>query len=99
MCVIFFLFLTLFLFLGETTPYIKELLRHAEELFVFAKTFRRKYQVSIKEAKRYYESTSYKDELVWAAAWLYRATGKKEYLKWVSTTQNNFDQLSISPDK
>ena len=27
-----------------------------------------------------YHSSDYKDELAWAAAWLYKATGSKSYL-------------------
>ena len=71
-------------FAGENTSYVSELLRHAEELFDFAKNFKGRYHLSIKAAEKYYKSTSYKDELIWSAAWLYRATGKTKYLIWVS---------------
>ena len=39
------------------------------------------YHESIEDVKDFYFSFSgYKDELVWAAAWLYKATGKAKYL-------------------
>ena len=69
---------------GETTNFVSELIRHADELYVFARNFRRRYHLSIKAADKYYTSSGFKDELVWAAAWLYRATGVKSYLEWVS---------------
>ena len=71
-------------YLDEITAYVTELLSHANDIFVFARNFRRRYDLSIKTAQEYYPSTGYKDELVWAAAWLYRATGEKHYLEWVS---------------
>jgi len=38
------------------------------------------YSSSITDAGSFYPSTSYTDELAWAAAWLYRATGDGDYL-------------------
>jgi hypothetical protein len=57
------------------------LLTHAEQLYTFATTYRGKYSDSIPDAASYYNSYSgYIDELVWAGAWLHKATGKERYL-------------------
>ena len=58
------------------TAYAAELLKHAKELFTFAKTYQGKYSESIKDASSFYNSWSgYKDELIWSALWLHKATG------------------------
>ncbi|KAK9115565.1 hypothetical protein Sjap_014512 [Stephania japonica] len=60
------------------------LLAHAKQLFSFANSFRGRYDDSIKSAKLFYASSSgYYDELLWAAVWLFRATGDEYYLKYV----------------
>ena len=62
---------------GPPTPtYADTLLTHAQQLYTFADTVRGKYSECITDAASYYKSWSgYKDELVWGAIWLYRATG------------------------
>merc|ERR1719394_921116 len=65
----------------DTDPsYSATLIQHAEELFNFADTYRGKYSDSIPDASKFYNSYGYEDELIWSAAWLYKATGKSEYL-------------------
>nr|XP_039255234.1 endoglucanase 25-like isoform X2 [Styela clava] len=59
----------------------KNAIKHAEELFEFADKFRAEYHNAIEDVKDFYFSYSgYNDELIWAAAWLYKATGKSKYL-------------------
>ena len=61
--------------------YATTLLQHAEELYEFADKHRGKYSDAIPNAAKFYKSWSgYKDELVWGAAWLYKATKNPEYL-------------------
>ena len=67
--------------------YSSMLLVHAQQLFIFANTYRVSYSVSIPQVQEYYNSTGYGDELLWAATWLYDATGNQLYLKYV-TEQN-----------
>ncbi|NJN59282.1 MAG: hypothetical protein HC879_18175 [Leptolyngbyaceae cyanobacterium SL_5_9] len=65
----------------STDPaYADRLLKNAVQLFEFADTHRGKYSDSIPDAKEFYKSNGYVDELTWGAAWLYRATGNQTYL-------------------
>ncbi|KAL2527711.1 Endoglucanase 6 [Abeliophyllum distichum] len=64
--------------------YSAELLKHAYQLFDFADKYRGKYDGSITVAQKYYRSVSgYDDELLWAAAWLYKATNNQYYLNYL----------------
>jgi len=61
------------------------------QLFEFADKYRGKYDESIEEVKGYYPSWSgYKDELLWAALWLYKATNKEHYLEYVVNNAVSF---------
>ncbi|HBE20004.1 MAG TPA: hypothetical protein DEG17_06040 [Cyanobacteria bacterium UBA11149] len=63
------------------SAYADTLLANAIQLYNFADTYRGKYSDSITDAANYYNSWSgYNDELVWGAAWLYKATGNTTYL-------------------
>ncbi|XP_058746726.1 endoglucanase 11-like [Vicia villosa] len=75
----------------KTNPHYSQLLlHHAQELFEFGDKFRGKYDESVEVVKGYYTSVSgYMDELLWAALWLYKATEKEEYLKYV--LENAYD--------
>ncbi|PIA36831.1 hypothetical protein AQUCO_03200063v1 [Aquilegia coerulea] len=67
------------------------LLHHAQQLFEFGDKYRGKYDTSIGVVKSYYPSVSgYMDELLWAALWLYKATDKVEYLKYIINNANGF---------
>ncbi|KAI7739206.1 hypothetical protein M8C21_005628 [Ambrosia artemisiifolia] len=64
--------------------YSRELLTHAGQLFDFADKYRGKYDSSITVAQKYYRSVSgYADELLWAAAWMYKATNNEYYLDYL----------------
>ncbi|XP_024171945.1 endoglucanase 5 [Rosa chinensis] len=65
------------------SSYSNLLLVHAKQLFSFADRFRGLYDESIEDAKDFYTSSGYSDELLWAAAWLYKATNDDYYLKYV----------------
>jgi len=61
------------------------------QLFEFADKYRGKYDSSIAEVKSYYASVSgYHDELLWAALWLHRATGRPHYLDYVVHNADDF---------
>ncbi|KAK6931870.1 Carbohydrate binding domain CBM49 [Dillenia turbinata] len=63
--------------------YSNLLLLHAKQLFLFADRFRGLYIDSIQSAQPFYMSSGYEDELLWAATWLYQATGDQYYLQYV----------------
>ncbi|KAK1378142.1 Endoglucanase [Heracleum sosnowskyi] len=64
--------------------YANTLLSHAYQLFDFADKYRGKYDSSITVAQKYYRSVSgYADELLWGAAWLYKATNNQYYLNYL----------------
>ncbi|KAK4493384.1 hypothetical protein RD792_017718, partial [Penstemon davidsonii] len=65
------------------SAYSDLLLVHAKQIFSFANRFRGFYDDSIGNAKQFYTSSGYSDELLWAATWLYRATNDEYFLKYV----------------
>ncbi|GFP79951.1 endoglucanase 5 [Phtheirospermum japonicum] len=65
------------------SAYSNLLLVHAKQIFSFANRFRGLYDNSIENAKQFYTSSGYYDELLWAATWLHRATNEEYYLKYV----------------
>ncbi|KAK3231776.1 hypothetical protein Dsin_003657 [Dipteronia sinensis] len=69
---------------SDDTSYSEELLKHSKQLFSFADKYRGLYTASLPKVKKYYNSTGYGDELLWAGAWLYHATGEKTYLNFVT---------------
>ncbi|XP_006656489.1 endoglucanase 18 [Oryza brachyantha] len=70
--------------------YASSLLDHGERLFAFADKHRGSYTRTFPELSAYYNSTTYQDELLWAASWLYHATGNHSYLAY-ATGKNGKD--------
>ena len=67
-------------FKEKDKAYSNILLQHAKGLYTFAKKYQGKYSDSIPDAAKYYRSWSgYNDELIWSAAWLYKATKDEMY--------------------
>lgn len=60
--------------------YARQLLNAAESIYEFATSHQGLYSTSLPGTASYYKSTSYLDELCLAAAWLYKATGRPEFL-------------------
>lgn len=76
----------------EDPKFAKECLQHAKSLYKFADSTRS--DAGYTKANGFYDSWSgYYDELAWAGAWLYLATGEKNYLDNAKTcyTQANSD--------
>ncbi|KAI5082886.1 hypothetical protein GOP47_0002629 [Adiantum capillus-veneris] len=71
-------------FRKDQASYSENLLKHARELFHFANTSRDSYTSSYPVEQTYYNSTSYGDELLWAASWLYHATGEDNFLTYAT---------------
>ena len=78
------------LFKDEDSTYAATLLKHAEEIYEFADTYRGTYSISVPEAAEYYGTAKsyYEDELAWGALWLYRATGNEKYKEKFLTIKN-----------
>ncbi|PKA53414.1 Endoglucanase 24 [Apostasia shenzhenica] len=74
-------------FKNTNSSYSDLLLQHAQKLFTFADNYKVSYTVSFPALQKYYNSTGFGDELLWAASWLYHATGDETYLSYV-TVQN-----------
>ncbi|KDP46724.1 hypothetical protein JCGZ_06512 [Jatropha curcas] len=74
------------------SSYSTLLLEHSQQLFNFADTYRSSYSESIPQVQTFYNSSGYGDELLWAAAWLYHATGDESYLRYV--TEMNGEEFS-----
>ncbi|KAK1431325.1 hypothetical protein QVD17_07782 [Tagetes erecta] len=70
-------------FKSSDSTYSSLLLKHAKELFTFADQHRGSYSENIPQVQKYYNSTGYGDELLWAASWLYHATKDQTYLDYV----------------
>ncbi len=69
------------LFRDDDPAYSARLLQSAEELYDYADRVREAYSNSITDAAGFYRSFSnFEDEIVWGAAWLYRATNNSQYL-------------------
>ncbi|GFZ01459.1 glycosyl hydrolase 9B15 [Actinidia rufa] len=71
-------------FKGVDSNYSSKLLSHSKSLFEFADKYRGSYQAS---CPFYCSYSGYQDELLWAAAWLYKASGQTSYLNYVSSNQ------------
>ncbi|XAR55094.1 Cellulase [Bertholletia excelsa] len=71
-------------FKGVNSNYSARLLSHSKSLFEFADRYRGSYQGS---CPFYCSYSGYQDELLWAAAWLYKATGEVSYLKYTLNNQ------------
>jgi len=79
------------LFKGEDDAYSAKLLDHAKRMYKFADECRGKYSDSIHDASIFYKSwNGYNDELVWGAAWLYKATGDVSYFNKAKKYYNDF---------
>ncbi|CAL5433186.1 unnamed protein product [Camellia sinensis] len=71
-------------FKGVDSNYSANLLSHSKSLFGFADKYRGSYQGS---CPFYCSYSGYQDELLWAAAWLYKASGESSYLNYVASNQ------------
>ncbi|KAL9844145.1 putative cellulase [Arabidopsis thaliana] len=75
--------------------YANILIGHAKDLFAFAKAHPGLYQNSITNAGGFYASSGYEDELLWAAAWLHRATNDQIYLNYLTQASGTGGPRSV----
>ncbi|KAL0402922.1 UNVERIFIED_CONTAM: Endoglucanase 14 [Sesamum radiatum] len=76
-------------FRKSNPSYSSQLLNHAKQLFEFARKHTGQYQNSISVAGQFYSSSGYEDELLWAGAWLERATNDRTYLEFIKGSSNS----------
>ncbi|KAG9130277.1 hypothetical protein Leryth_004268 [Lithospermum erythrorhizon] len=68
----------------DNKAYSEKLVHGARTLFKFSRDQRGRYSAG-NEASIFYNSTSYWDEFIWGASWLYYATGNNTYLQLATT--------------
>ncbi|GMH40067.1 hypothetical protein BSKO_07971 [Bryopsis sp. KO-2023] len=85
---------TSIVFKDVDSAFSKEALDHAKDLYSMAFRYRRSYQVSpnpcLQIMAKLYPSNGFDDELVWAAGWMYAASGNKKYRKDARTFYDSF---------
>ena len=59
------------------------LISHAQQFFQFVDSHGGLYSSGIPLVQIFYNSTGYKDEILWVAAWIYHATHNESYLNYV----------------
>lgn len=59
---------------------VNDYLEHAKNIFAIADAEKSDDEYMASDAKNFYRSSHFYDELFWAANWLYKATGDKTYL-------------------
>nr|AGN70390.1 glycosyl hydrolase family 9 protein [uncultured bacterium] len=77
--------------------YADTLLNHARQLYSFAETVQRKYHECITDAAGFYQSYSgFRDELVWGAAWLARATTGSESASYLAKAEAAYNHPDLN---
>ncbi|CAN1180515.1 Endoglucanase 8 [Linum perenne] len=84
-------------FRGVDRLYSSKLLTRAKTVFRFADTYRGSYNSSIGKwvCPFYCDFSGYEDELVWAAAWLFKATKAKDYWSYVVKNAGELDKMEL----
>ncbi|KAJ3672412.1 hypothetical protein LUZ60_007133 [Juncus effusus] len=77
-------------FKSSDPTYSTTLLSHSKQLFAFADNYTGIFSETFPYLQFYYNSTGYTDELLWAASWLYHATGNQSYLTYVVENGEKF---------
>eukprot|EP00897_Mesotaenium_endlicherianum_P004775 jgi/Mesen1/4325/ME000022S03613 len=72
-------------FNASNAAYAKLLLSHSVELFQFAQAYPGLYSQSVPEVRGFYNSSDSRDELLWAATWLAKASGDATYASFVTS--------------
>lgn len=91
------------LVLKEDKDISEKLVKTAEELLIAANGTEKQgtYRTNDDcrgQARQFYNSTSYKDELVWGGIWLFFSTGNKTYLKYATENFASAMQEQVASD-
>ncbi|KAG8087207.1 hypothetical protein GUJ93_ZPchr0010g8330 [Zizania palustris] len=76
---------------GDAAAFASRLLAASRSLFDFANNFRGSFQSS---CPFYCSYSGFQDELLWASAWLYRATRDAKYLDFLSNNQGSSNPVN-----
>ncbi|KAK9821120.1 hypothetical protein WJX81_000795 [Elliptochloris bilobata] len=68
-------------FAAEDPGYAARALGHARQLYAFASAHRGSFAASVPAMGAVYPSPAYRDDLAWAAGWLYAATREADFLR------------------
>ncbi|GAQ78453.1 endo-1,4-beta-glucanase [Klebsormidium nitens] len=79
-------------------PYADTLLSTAKQLFRFADQYRGLYSDTVTQVQSSYKSQGFADELLWAAAWLHRASADGTYLQYITTGASSLGALGIATE-
>ncbi|CAN1336280.1 Endoglucanase 8 [Linum perenne] len=84
-------------FRGVDRMYSAKLLSRASTVFRFADSYRGSYNSSIGEwvCPFYCDFSGYEDELVWAAAWMFKATKSSYYWSYVVKNAGELDKMEL----
>ncbi|CAN0891568.1 Endoglucanase 4 [Linum grandiflorum] len=84
-------------FRGVDRQYSAKLLSRASTVFRFAETYRGSYNSAIGKwvCPFYCDFGGYEDELVWAAAWLFKATKRENYWSYVVKNAGELDKMEL----
>nr|GMC54565.1 endoglucanase 9-like [Ipomoea batatas] len=88
----------------EDKTYSQKLVQAAESLFTMTiSTAKKATYTTINRcggnARPFYNSTSYKDELVWGGTWLFFATGNETYLEYATENLNADEEEEVVSEK
>ncbi|XP_052188725.1 endoglucanase 25-like [Diospyros lotus] len=90
----------------DDKDYSRKLIDAAEELFETARSVDKKQQgtyTSIDDcggqARQFYNSSGYKDELVWGGTWLFFATGNNSYLQYATDNFHAAEEEEMPSEK
>ncbi|XP_004309056.1 PREDICTED: endoglucanase 8-like [Fragaria vesca subsp. vesca] len=83
-------------FRRSDNAYSRSLLKRARQVFAFANKYRGSYNDSIGSGACpfYCDISGYKDELIWGAAWLCKATKSPKYWNYVKQNTNTMNSVS-----
>ncbi|XP_012829638.1 PREDICTED: endoglucanase 25-like isoform X1 [Erythranthe guttata] len=96
------------LIFSDEEDYCHKLVESAEKLFDLAtrrdpsrklRTYTEKDDDCGNRAREFYNSSSYMDELVWGATWLFFATGEVSYLKYATDNFDAAEEEELSSEK
>ncbi|KAI3927056.1 hypothetical protein MKW92_049551 [Papaver armeniacum] len=87
-------------FRSSNMSYSHILLRRAKQVFEFADTYRGSYNDSLGKyvCPHYCDYGGYKDELLWAASWLYKASNERRYFDYVMRNKPNTTDIAFNWD-